>query len=318
MKIVIIGTGSVNTIHQRVLRKINKNFKILSISTRKIEKYKNKDFNELIKFNPDYILICSPSTFHYKHLQLIEKYFRKKIVLIEKPLFSDFKKLNKSLNNKYFVGYNLRFHPVIKFLKNYLKGKKIYFVRVNCSSYLPSWRKGKNYLDTVTSNKNLGGGVLLELSHEIDYLLWIFKKINIVNVINKKISDLKINTDDFLSLNAITSNRALINLTINFFSKIQNREIFIDGKNFNLCANVLKNSINLIEGKKKKIIKFNKFTMEDTYKFENLNILNKNFKDICSIKEGINLLKFISIVRRKNLNKRQLKILNELLKNEIL
>ena len=43
--------------------------------------------------------------------------------------------------------------------------------------------KEKNYSNTVTSNKNLGGGVLLELSHEIDYLLWIFKKIKIVLLI---------------------------------------------------------------------------------------------------------------------------------------
>ncbi len=133
-------------------------------------------------------------------------------------------------------------------------------------------------------------------------MLWIFKKIKIVNVINKKASDLKINTDDILSLNAMTFDKTLINLTINFFSRIQNREIFIDGKNFSLHANILKNSISLIEGKKKKNFKFNRFTMQKTYKYENLNILNQNFKDVCTIKEGINLLKLISTIKKKNEN----------------
>ncbi len=301
-KTLIIGSGSIAKKHRKVLHEINKNIKLLLVPTRKFNKYKPKDFNRLINFNADYILICSPSTYHYKHFQLIEKYFKKKTVLIEKPLFSSYRKLKRTFKNKYFIGYNLRFHPIIKFVKNYIKGKKIYFVRVNCSSYLPDWRKEKNYSNTVTSNKNLGGGVLLELSHEIDYLLWIFKKIKIVNVINKKASDLKINTDDILSLNAMTFDKTLINLTINFFSRIQNREIFIDGKNFSLHANILKNSISLIEGKKKKNFKFNRFTMQKTYKYENLNILNQNFKDVCTIKEGINLLKLISTIKKKNEN----------------
>ena len=47
--------------------------------------------------------------------------------------------------------------------------------------------------------------------------------------------------------------KTIINLTINFFSRIPNREIFIDGKNFSVHANILNNSINLIERKKKKL-----------------------------------------------------------------
>ena len=101
--------------------------------------------------------------------------------------------------------------------------------------------------------KKLGGGVLFELSHEIDYLLWIFKKIKILKSFNKKISNLKIDVDDILILNGITPKKTIINLTINFFSRIPNREIFIDGKNFSVHANILNNSINLIERKKKKL-----------------------------------------------------------------
>ena len=67
--------------------------------------------------------------------------------------------------------------------------------------------------------KKFGGGVLLELSHEIDYLLWIFKKIKINYSLNRKVSKLQINTDDILILNCITPKKTIINLTINFFFK---------------------------------------------------------------------------------------------------
>ena len=62
-------------------------------------------------------------------------------------------------------------------------------------------------------------GVLLELSHEIDYLLWIFKKIKINYSLNTKVSKLQINTDDILILNCITPKKTIINLTINFFQE---------------------------------------------------------------------------------------------------
>ncbi len=296
-KILIIGSGSIAKRHLKNLKKIRKNFNYFLISSRTLINLKKRNYTKIINFNPDYILICSPSPYHYRHLKFVEKNFNKKMILIEKPIFTKFEKLNKKLKNKYFVGYNLRFHPVIRFLKKYLKGKKCYFVRVNCSSYLPNWRK-KNYIKSVSSQKKLGGGVLFELSHEIDYLLWIFKKIKILKSFNKKISNLKIDVDDILILNGITPKKTIINLTINFFSRIPNREIFIDGKNFSVHANILNNSINLIERRKKKIIRFKKFSMNETYKLENLRILQNNTKDICTLKEGNNIINLISKIKK--------------------
>ena len=87
---------------------------------------------------------------------------------------------------------------------------------INCSSFLPSWRKNIDYQSSVSAKKSLGGGVLLELSHEIDYLIWLIGKIKILHVVSKKISNLKINTDDYLNLSA-KSGKTLINVSLNFF-----------------------------------------------------------------------------------------------------
>ena len=107
--------------HLKNLKKIRKNFNYFLISSRTLTNLKKRNYTKIINFNPDYILICSPSSYHYRHLKFVEKNFNKKMILIEKPIFTKFEKLNKKLKNKYFVGYNLRFHPVIKFLKKYLK-----------------------------------------------------------------------------------------------------------------------------------------------------------------------------------------------------
>ena len=57
------------------------------------------------------------------------------------------------LKNRYYVGYNLRFHPVIIFLKNFLKNKKIFSINLISHSYLPNWRK-IDYRKSVSAKKN--------------------------------------------------------------------------------------------------------------------------------------------------------------------
>ena len=92
---------------------------------------------------------------------------------------------------------------------NKIKNKKIYFVNAECSSYLPSWRKNVNYENSSSASKEKGGGVLLDLSHELDYLNSIFGISKIHSVFNKKISGLKINTDDIL-ISTFSSHQGMI------------------------------------------------------------------------------------------------------------
>ena len=97
------------------------------------------------------------------------------------------------------VGYNLRYmKSLIKFREILSKKKigKILSVRSEVGSYLPSWRKDTDYKKSVSAKKKLGGGVLLELSHDIDYLFWLFGKVEWVSATIYKQSNLKIDTED--------------------------------------------------------------------------------------------------------------------------
>ena len=69
-------------------------------------------------------------------------------------------------------------------------------VRTEVGQHLPNWRVGSDYRKTVSAQKILGGGVLLELSHEIDYLLWLFGPVEWVKAHISKQSDLDIDVED--------------------------------------------------------------------------------------------------------------------------
>ena len=80
-----------------------------------------------------------------------------------------------------------------------LKNEKIYFTKFVCNSYLPHWRDC-DYRQNYSAKKNLGGGVLLDLSHEIDLAFYLFGKLKLEFAQNFKISELDIDSDDFAFL----------------------------------------------------------------------------------------------------------------------
>lgn len=291
-KILIIGKGAAGRRHLKILKSLNKKLIIKIISSRQVFSFRRKlEINKIKKFAPDQIILASPSTEHRKFILMFEKNFINKIILVEKPLLDKYQKFSTNLKNKYFVGYNLRFHPVIQFIKNYLKKKKYFYIEVLCNTYLPEWRKNIDYYKTVSSQKNLGGGVLLELSHEIDYVKWIFGNIRIISIFNKKISNLKVDCDDILSIQAVLKKNIFFNLNINFFSRYDERKIKVTGKDFSIVGNLIKNKIK-IYGKKKKTIKFKNFDINQTYKLQYFDFIKHN-KFICSFKEGLELQKLI-------------------------
>lgn len=297
-KVLIIGFGAIGKRHATIL----KNLKIVSdiyIFSRKNSKiFKNiEKLSEIKKINPDYIIICSRTSDHFKHLKYIEKNLSKKIVLVEKPLFSKFHNFTIE-RNKVFVAYNLRQHPVLKFIKNFIRKKKLFSVNIFCNSYLPTWRNNVNYKNSYSSHRRLGGGVLLDLSHEIDYLQWIFKKIKKIDLVKiKKLSTLKINVEDHV---LIVGKTKLSNFTVdlNYYSLRARREVVIDAHNFSLKGDLINSCVEIYyKNKEKKIISF-KNEKNHTYIKQHELILNKNYRSLSTFNDANKLMLLIDNFRR--------------------
>ena len=299
MKCLVIGYGAAGKRHVKILEKF-KVKKIYVLTKQQIPGHNIiRNFSEVKNLNPDFIIIASITSLHLKYFYLIEKFFRNKKILIEKPVFHKFVKIKKT-KNKFYVGYNLRFNPGLIYLKSQIKNKKIIFVNINCSSYLPDWRKNIDNKISMSTNSKSGGGVLLELSHEIDYLKWIFGDFKILSSFNKKVSKLKTRVDDILILNALTKKKVVINMTINFFSKIKKREILVHGNDISMSFDILKNNLNIYKKKQIYQKKWSNFSMEKTYFDQFKSIFSKKNTNLCSLKEGIEIMKKISMIKELN------------------
>lgn len=208
-RILIVSYGSIGKRHLGIARKIypNSNIKILrSLLSKDVPQKSNGIFNsvdEAIFFQPDIAIIANPAT---HHIDIAQKLAENGVnILIEKPISSSSHgvklliKTMKKNNLTLLVGYNLRFSESLEFYKEQLeKGMigKVLSVRCEVGQYLPSWRPDSKYKDSVSARSELGGGVLLELSHELDSFRWIFGEIQWVKSSLSRQSSLDINVED--------------------------------------------------------------------------------------------------------------------------
>jgi len=208
-RILIVGYGSIGKRHLRVAREMVPlaDIRILRHqSTDEIPEYANGCFSSIedaILFAPQLAVIASPAPFHIATAQALAK--SGVHLLIEKPLSASLRGVSELINicqKQHLVlsiGYNLRFLPSLQHFRGLLiEGAigKVLSVRCEIGQYLPSWRPNSDYRQGVSAKHELGGGALLELSHELDYLRWIFGEIRWVRATLSRQSSLEINVED--------------------------------------------------------------------------------------------------------------------------
>ena len=215
-------------------------------------------------------LICSPASNHSDDIKItIKKGFN---IFVEKPLMTNRNRISSLVNtvsktNKItHIGYNMRFTNRIDFIKKKIFANKISNIKsvhINVFTDFRKWRHNKNYEETVSFSKDLGGGVINELSHEVDYMIYLFGKPKSVKVY--KIDQHKLKSDVELNIKAIFKfhNNLNINFCANMLSSVNERKCVISTKNENIIINHLANQIK-ISGKKNSIIRF-KDSVNDSY-----------------------------------------------------
>lgn len=301
MNALIIGFGSIGKRHYEVLSRIDLIQKIDIVTTQFLPK--NTTFTTLeeieILDEYDYFLIASETYKHFNQIEYLEKNIQNKIILCEKPLFDKEKKL-KSHNNHIYVGYVLRFHPLLQKIHSILQEENPIFTQILCGSYLPLWRPETDYRQSYSAIKNKGGGVLLDLSHEIDYLQWFFGTVDTISSYQGKVSDLEIDSDDLVFATGKTERGILFSLSLDYISKIPMRELLIQTDSKTLRADLIKNTLQ-IGTKEGNIQNFEieKYDRNDLFRNMHLSILG-NKKHLCTLQEGLSVMKTISTIQKQN------------------
>jgi predicted dehydrogenase len=293
MKAVVIGYGSIGARHVEVLKEMSVDVSVLT----KQKGLSERTFNSLkdaLNFNsPDYVIIANKTYEHFSSLCDLAEIGFDGTVLVEKPLFHEVKDLPKNKFKDVWIGYNLRFHPLIQKLRRIIEKEPAISVHVVAGQYLPHWRPTQDYHSSYSSLRQEGGGVLRDLSHELDYVTWLFGPWKRITALGGHFSPLEIDSDDVFSMMMSGDNCPIVNIQINYLERVPLREILINTAHNSIKLDLIEGMFQLNgEGDKVKLAR------NDTYRAQHEAIMTQSIDSLCSLKEGMVRVRLIDLAEQ--------------------
>ena len=324
-RILSVGLGSAGSRHYRIARELfpEAEIKVLRNRGSRVDVKSELDFlnsaEEAIHFAPQIGVIANPSTHHLPIALALANGGAH--LLIEKPLSASLAGIHKlievckSKQSVLMVGYNLRFSPSLLHFFQLVKSDyvgEIFSVRCEVGQFLPHWRPGTDYREGVSANEALGGGVLLELSHEIDYLQWIFGQIDWVNASLSQQSLLEIDVEDsahlIMGFKPQKGNRQLIaTLNLDFIRQDQTRYCVAIGDKGSLRWDGLSGQVSVVKkGESEWKLLFNSGPgSENTYMVEWLTFIDMVKNLSISSEQGLLEIGVLEIIESARLSSKR-------------
>ncbi len=210
MKILIAGLGSIGRRHLRNLLTLGESDLVLFRSRNNQETDGEltgfpveTNLEAALAHGPQAVVISNPTALHLD--VAIPAAQAGCHLLLEKPISHTLDRLPElqaaleENHSQALIGYHFRFHPGLERLKDHLEsgviGRPI-SVRAHWGEYLPGWHPWEDYRQGYSARSDLGGGVILTLSHPLDYLRWLFGDVQSVWAFSGKLSDLELQVED--------------------------------------------------------------------------------------------------------------------------
>lgn len=254
MKIAFVGIGSIAKKHIKAIRTVEPNAEIFALrSSRDADKFEGvKDFYSYDDFSdivPDFIIVSNPTSKHYE--TIVRLLPLGKPLFIEKPLFAELghEDVIKELDENRVLTYvacDMRFQDCLRWMHDYIQEHRqqvrINEINVYCGSYLPEWRPGTDFRKCYSAIPELGGGVHIDLIHDVDYVYWIFGKPQKHTAIYRNVSSLKIRAFDYANFN-LEYPEYSANIVLNYYRRDAKRYMEVLFDDCTWTIDMLKNEI---------------------------------------------------------------------------
>ena len=222
---LVIGQGSAGRRHARVLAEIG-----LTVTTvsRRPDAGRFGTIAEAIEASATgYVVVATETVDHARVLAELAAVAPAARILVEKPLFGACPSTPLSAFPDIKVGFSLRMHSGLRKLRAELDGQDVVSAQIYCGQYLPDWRPDRDYRDTYSSDRTRGGGVLHDLSHELDYASWLFGDCTRVNAIGGRMGGLGIAADDSWGILASFERCPVATLQLNYLFRPLRRDCVV-------------------------------------------------------------------------------------------
>lgn len=299
-KVAVVGFGSIGKRHAR-------NFKAAGAEVAVVSRRPLTEVDLLFRtlqdclreFKPDIVVICNETHLHHVAVKSLKSEGFTGLILVEKPVFdltqTEVSEL-KDLNIR--VMYNLRFNPLLRALQKEISNEALLSAHIYVGQNLKTWRSGDDYRRSYSAKADEGGGVLLDLSHEIDYSLWLFGRFRELVSCVEKISNLEILSCDHCTILLRGHQIASVNIEMNYIDHMTQRFIIVNTQNNTYHVDLVKNTF------KKNNIDFNmESAMTDSYGQMVQNILQHNAEALTTFDDALEVLRIARAAMSSNQNR---------------
>lgn len=259
---LVVGLGSIGKRHLRLLREMlpSADIRVLrhSACSDTIE-FANGCFTSLkdaCAFAPQISIVANPAPAHINTAKALA--MSGSHLLVEKPISADITGVSEliafcdSNGLQLQVGYNLRFLETLQVFRTAILNSKIgqvQSIRCEIGQYLPSWRPDVDYRNTVSARKSYGGGALLELSHELDMLRWVFGEFTSLSAWTGRVSTLEIDVEDCVMLQISLHDGCAAQVSMDFLRRDTTRVCTAIGEYASLRWDAIANTVSHFDPK---------------------------------------------------------------------
>jgi predicted dehydrogenase len=211
MKFIIAGLGSIGRRHFRNLIALGEK-DIVLLRTRKATlpddelagyPVETDLADALKKHQPDAVIVANPTSLHLDIA--IPAAEAGCAILLEKPVSNSLERLDvlqkaaEKSGSKILVGFQFRYHPTLNKARELLQAGalgKVLTVHVHWGEYLPNWHPWEDYRQSYAARADLGGGVIVTLTHPLDYLRFLLGDVESLWSFNGHLSPLEVDVED--------------------------------------------------------------------------------------------------------------------------
>jgi predicted dehydrogenase len=181
------------------------------------------DLGKALSAAPDAVVVANPTSVHLETAWAAAE--AGCALLIEKPVshcvegLAGFLELVEERRLPVLVGYQFRMHPGLAAVRRWIvEGKLGGLVSLDAhwGEYLPGWHPWEDYRQGYSARTELGGGVVLTLSHPFDTLRWLGGEVNRVSGATVNRSGLEVDAEDTAAAVLRFASGAIGSVTLNY------------------------------------------------------------------------------------------------------
>ncbi len=219
--VIVVGLGSIGRRHVEVLRSLGE--RVATVSRRVDE----GDFATVVEASRAWpqalLLIATETADHAGALMAAAVAGHRGPLVVEKPLAVRTGEVWET--PPLSVAYNLRFSPVVQAFRTALGDEPALSVRMHVGQHLSTWRPGTTTADSYSAHASQGGGVLRDLSHDLDLATWLFGAAEGVCALGGRRAAVTVDSDDCWNVLLRTRQGSDVSVSLNYLDRPARRTI---------------------------------------------------------------------------------------------